>query len=237
IITDVTVTEVRSETKVQLSLSNGQTLEADAVLVAAGRIPNTDAIGLEAAGLATQSGFLKVNEQMETEVNGIYAAGDVVGGWLLAHVAFAEGIVAAENAAGLQSSLDYRVVPRCIYSVPEFAAVGLSAEEAQARYPSAAYSFPLKSMGMAQALGEWEGLIKLVVDTNNGAILGGHIIGAHASDLIAEIALAMRNNIPVQGIIDTIHAHPSMAEAVLEIAKAARGQAIHLLPADATKII
>lgn len=231
IITGVSVTGVEPGPRVGLTLSDGRTLEGDAVLVAAGRKPNIEEIGLEETGLGHEGGPLAVNERMETAVPGIYAAGDVTGGWLLAHVAFAEGIVAAENAAGLDSRMDYRVVPRCIFSIPEYGAVGLAEEEAKERFPAASFSFSLKSLGMAQAMGEWEGLVKLVVHQKTGEILGGHVIGPHAGDLIAEIALAMRQGIPARGIVETIHTHPTLSEAVLEAAQAACGQAIHILPA------
>lgn len=230
IITGVSVTEVEPGEQVRLTLSDGRTLEGDAVLVAAGRKPNIEGIGLDEAGLGREGGPLAVNERTETAVPGIYAAGDVTGGWLLAHVAFAEGIVAAENAAGLDSRMDYRVVPRCIFSLPEYGAVGLPEEEAKERFPATSFSFPLKSLGMAQAMGEWEGLVKLVVHEKTGEILGGHVIGPHAGDLIAEIALAMRHGIPARGIVETIHIHPTLSEAVLEVAQAACGQAIHILP-------
>lgn len=230
LLKNTTVTSVDSGAEVTLNLSNGGSLKSDLVLVAAGRRPNTENIGLENVGLDYIGKFIPVNSQMETEVKNIYAAGDIVGGWLLAHVAFMEGIVAAECAAGLSSTMDYRVVPRCIFTFPEFAAVGMSEEEAGQHYPSGAYTFPLKSLGMAQALGEWEGLIKLVVNKENNQILGGHIIGSHASEMAAEIAVAMRNKVTAKGIIDTIHAHPTMSEAVLEVAQASAGQAIHILP-------
>ncbi|MDD3654457.1 MAG: dihydrolipoyl dehydrogenase [Desulfotomaculaceae bacterium] len=230
IITGVTVTGVESGSRIRLTLSDGRTIESEAVLVAAGRAPNLEAAGLAEAGLGSGNGPLLVNERMETAVPGIYAAGDVTGGWLLAHVAFAEGIVAAENAAGRESRMNYRVIPRCVFSIPEYAAVGLSEEEAKERFPATSFTFPLRSLGMAQALGEREGLVKLVVHQKTGKILGGQIIGPHAGDLVAEIALAMRHGIPARGIAKTIHIHPTLAEAVLETAQAACGQAIHILP-------
>jgi dihydrolipoamide dehydrogenase len=230
IITGVAVTEVEPGDRVRLTLSDSRVIEGEAVLVAAGRKLNTEDIGLAEAGFSQGDGPLTVNERMETAVPGIYAAGDITGGWMLAHTAFAEGITAAENAAGINSRMDYRVVPRCFFSRPEYGAVGLPEEEAKELFPAASFSFPLKSLGMAQALGEWEGMVKLVVHKETGEILGGHIIGPHAGDLIAEIALAMRQGIPAKGIMDTIHIHPTLSEAVLEAAQAACGQAIHILP-------
>jgi len=234
IITGISVTEVVPGEKMRMTLSDGCILEADAVLVAAGRAPNVEGPGLEKIGLGLANGSLSVNDRMETATPGVYAAGDVIGGWLLAHVAFSEGIVAAENAAGMESRMDYRVVPRSIFSIPEYAAVGLSEEEARGRYSTKAVSFPIKSLGMAQAMGEWEGLAKLVVNEENGKILGGHIIGPHAGDLLAEVTLAMRHNIPARGVLETIHIHPTLSEAVFGAAQAACGQAIDLLPNGGT---
>ena len=229
ILTGVTVTAVETEPDLRITLSDGRALSADAMLIAAGRLPNVEGIGLENVGI-DPTGPLKVNARMETEIPGIYAAGDVKGGWWLAHVAFAEGIAAAENVAGKESLMDYRVVPRCVFSTPEYGAVGMSEEEARAKFAVECFVFPLKSLGMAQAMGDWEGQVKLIVERENGHLLGGHVIGEHAADLVAEIALAMKNNIPVQGIVETIHTHPSLSEAVLETAQAACGRAIHMMP-------
>ncbi len=230
VITGISVTKVASADKMRATLSDGRVLETDAILVAAGRKANVERMGLENIGLDVANGSLSVNDRMETTIPGIYAAGDVVGGWLLAHVAFSEGVVAAENVAGIESRMDYRVIPRSIFSIPEYAAVGLTEEEAKKRYPTKAVSFPIKSLGMAQAMGEWEGLAKLIVNEKSGEILGGHIIGPHAGDLIAEVALAMRHNVPAQGVLETIHIHPTLSEAVFGAAQAACGQAIDLLP-------
>jgi len=229
-MTGISVTEVAPGEKMRVTLSDGRVLETDAVLVAAGRAPNVEGTGLEKIGLDVTKGPLSVNDRLETAIPGIYAAGDVIGGWLLAHVAFSEGTVAAENAAGMESRMDYRVVPRSVFSIPEYASVGLSEEKARERFSTKAISFPIKSLGMAQAMGEWEGLAKLVVNEKNGEILGGHIIGPHAGDLIAEVALAMRHNIPARGILETIHIHPTLSEAVFGAAQAACGQAIDMLP-------
>lgn len=229
ILTGVTVTAVETEPDLRITLSDGRALSADAMLIAAGRLPNVEGIGLENVGI-DPTGPLKVNARMETEIPGIYAAGDVKGGWWLAHVAFAEGIAAAENVAGKESLMDYRVVPRCVFSTPEYGAVGMREEEARAKFAVECFVFPLKSLGMAQAMGDWEGQVKLIVERENGQLLGGHVIGEHAADLLAEIALAMKNNIPVNGIVETIHTHPSLSEAVLETAQAACGRAIHMMP-------
>jgi dihydrolipoamide dehydrogenase len=171
IMTGISVTEVVPGEKMRVTLSDGRVLETDAVLVAAGRAPNVEGTGLEKIGLDVTKGPLSVNDRLETAIPGIYAAGDVIGGWLLAHVAFSEGTVAAENAAGMESRMDYRVVPRSVFSIPEYASVGLSEEEARERFSTKAISFPIKSLGMAQAMGEWEGLAKIVVNEKSGEIL------------------------------------------------------------------
>ena len=232
LISGATEVEARAQTAdgVTVTLANGDTHAAQLVMLAAGRVPNTTDIGLENTGLDYAGDFIPVNEYMETEVKNIFAAGDVVGGWLLAHVAFMEGIIVAEYAAGLPNSMDYRVVPRCLFTFPEFASVGLPEEEAKRLYPAQAFTYPLRTHGMAQALGAADGMVKLVVNTMTGEILGGHVIGPHASDLVSEIALAMRNKVMPSGIINTIHIHPTMAEAVLEVAQASSRKSIHTMP-------
>lgn len=230
VLTGTSIQDIQYQGAFAAKLSDGQVLQSEAMLVAAGRAPNLENLAPETAGLVSSQGYLRVNQRMETNVPGIYAAGDICGGWLLAHVAAAEGTVAAENAAGLNSSLNYRVIPRCTFSMPEYAAVGMSAEEAGQKYPISTVTYPFKSLGMAQAMGEWEGLTKLVVHQKTGEILGGHIIGPHASDLIGEISLAMQHNITAAGIAETIHAHPTLSEAVQETAQGILGKAIHILP-------
>ncbi len=220
-----TVTEV--EEGFDVRLSNGSQLDPDTILVAVGRVPNTRGIGLENLGVALDHGWILVDEHLQTNLPAMYAAGDVTGRWLLAHVAFAEGICAAEHAFGSGSSMDYRVIPRCAFTIPEYAAVGLSEEFASAGHPIKVARFPFKSLGMAQALGELEGLVKIIAHAETDQILGAHIIGAHAADLIAEIALAMQAKLPSRLIMETIHGHPTLGEAVLEVAQALHGRAIH----------
>ncbi len=211
-------------------LSNGKDTSPDTILQAVGRRYNTEGIGLEQLGIETERGRVLVDEHLQTNVLGHYAAGDVIGGWLLAHVAFAEGICAAEHALGIENRMDYRVVPRCVFSIPEFASVGTSEEEARSNYPVKVGRFPFKSLGMAQAVGELEGMVKIIVHSDTDQILGAQIIGAHGADLISEIALAMKANLPVRTIMETIHTHPTLSEAVLEVAQELHGQAIHSSP-------
>jgi dihydrolipoamide dehydrogenase len=126
--------------------------------------------------------------------------------------------------------MDYSVVPRCTFTIPEYAAVGISEAEAEARYPIKVARFPFKSLGMGQCLGELEGLVKIIAHARTDQILGAHIIGPHAADMIHELALAMRGGLPSRVIMETIHAHPTLSEAVLEVGQALHGQAIHLPP-------
>lgn len=211
-------------------LSNGTDTAPDTILQAVGRRFNTEGIGLEQLSIGTERGRILVDEHLQTNVPGHYAAGDVIGGWLLAHVAFVEGICAAEHALGMESRMDYRVVPRCVFSIPEFASVGISEEMARSEYPVKVGRFPFKSLGMAQAIGELEGMVKIISHAETDQILGAHILGAHGADLISEVALAMKANLPARTIMDTIHTHPTLSEAVLEVAQALQGQAIHASP-------
>ncbi len=208
-------------------------LAPDTILLATGRRFNTEGLGLEELGVQLEKGRILVDDHMMTNVPGIYAAGDVIGGWLLAHVAFAEGICAAEHALGLGSKMDYGVVPRCTFTIPEYAAVGISETEAEAQCPIKVARFHFKSLGMGQCLGELEGLVKIIAHKETDHILGAHIIGPHAADLIHELALAMRGGLPSRVIMETIYAHPTLSEAVLEVAQALHGRAIHLPPGGA----
>ena len=208
-------------------------LAPDTILLATGRRFNTEGLGLEELGVNLDKGRIMVDEHLMTNIPGLYAAGDVIGGWLLAHVAFAEGICAAEHALGLGSRMDYNVVPRCTFTLPEYAAVGVSEAEAEAQYPIKVARFPFKSLGMGQCLGELEGLVKIIAHAQTDQILGAHIIGPHAADMIHEIAVAMRGGLPSRVIMETIHAHPTLSEAVLEVAQALHGQAIHMPPGGA----
>ncbi len=226
------VEQVHGAQNVTITLAGGDTLSAEKLLQAAGRRVNAENIGLKNIGLPVDGKPLQVDEHMLTGVPGVYAAGDLAGKTWLAHGAFAEGITAAEHALGRPAAMDYRVVPRCVFSNPEFAAVGLSEEEAKAQFNVKSVTFPFKSLGMAQALSDWEGMVKLVIDSKTEQLLGGHIVGLHAGDLIAEIALAMQNKIGVKGIMKTIHAHPTLSEAILETAQGALGLAIHMDPVD-----
>lgn len=197
---------------------------ADLVLLATGRRPYTAGLNLDDLGVKTERGAVVVNEHMETSVEGIYAVGDVTGGSMLAHVASAEGWVAAENALGHRTSVDYRSVPNCIFCQPEIASVGLT--EAQAREAGLAVRVGKANFmanGRALALGEASGLVKLVCEAGSGRVLGVHIIGPHATDLIGEAALAIQTEATVGDLTRTFHAHPTLPEALLEAAQKAAG--------------
>ncbi len=205
-------------------------LSAECVLVAVGRGAKTRGLGLETLGVAMERGFVKVTPRLETSVTGVYAIGDVAGPPLLAHKASAEGITAAEAIAGHATrGVDPRAVPNCTYCHPQVASLGLT--EAQARQEGHAIRvgrYHFQANGKAQALAEPEGLVKIVAAAETGEILGVHILGAEATELIAEFGLGKTLEATVEEVGHTIHAHPTMAEAVMEAALDAMGQAIHL---------
>jgi dihydrolipoamide dehydrogenase len=190
---------------------------ADRVLMAVGREPCTDA--LEGAGLALENGSVAVNEHMETGVDNVYAAGDVVGLYMLAYVASYQGILAAENALGGRRQADYRAVPTCVYTLPEIASVGLREEEARAQGISYKVSrFPFSAVARAQLLGQPQGLVKIVCEEPSGRLLGMHILGPRATDIIGEGALALRMGATAQDLAYSMHGHPGLSEAIYEAA-------------------
>ena len=215
--------------QVVLTLSNGETVRADKVLVAAGRKLNVDGIGLEKVGVNFDKKGIKVNQYMQTNVPSIYAIGDVAGGMLLAHKASKEGIVASENIMGHKSKMDYRVIPRTVWTDPEIGSVGMTEQQAiEAGYEVKIGKFPFRALGRAVALGKTEGIVKLVADAKTDELLGAHIIGPEASDLIAEAATAMALETTVEALAETIHAHPTLAESMMEAAHVLEGQGIHI---------
>lgn len=205
-----------------------QEFSVEKVLVAAGRRPVTEELGLDAAGVAYDRGGITVNEYMETNVPGIYAIGDVTGLCMLAHTASSAGVVAAENAMGVHAVIDYSAIPSCIFTTPEIAMVGLTEEEAKAQdidFKSSKFNFAAN--GKAVTMGETDGLVKIIADTATGRVLGMHILGPHASDLIMEGALAIRNGLTAKDIAHTIHPHPTLSETVMESAHGIYGDIIH----------
>ncbi|HEX4954281.1 MAG TPA: dihydrolipoyl dehydrogenase [Thermoanaerobaculia bacterium] len=234
VMTGSKVTEVkRTETGVSLTIDQSGTsvaLDAETLLVAIGRAPVTAGIGLEGLGIQLERGYVPVNEWMQTSVPHIYAIGDVVNTPWLAHVASAEGILAVEHMAGQAARpVNYDLVPSCTYCEPEVGSVGFS--EAKARelgYDVAVGKFPFSALAKAAILGKSEGFVKIVRETRYDQVLGVHVIGPHATDLIAEACVALSLESTTEEIFRTIHAHPTLSEAMAEAAHAATGHAIHI---------
>jgi dihydrolipoamide dehydrogenase len=208
-----------------------KSFEAEVVLMAVGRKPNVEDLGLEEAGVKSNKKGIEVNSRMETNVPGVYAIGDVTGQWLLAHFAFAQGEVAAENAMGHKAELNSRVVPRCVYTLPEVASVGMTEKQAgEAGYELKVGRFPFAANGKATVLGERTGLVKIVAEAKYGEVLGVNILGPHATDLIGEAVLAMQLEGTAQDIARAIHPHPTLTEALQEAAFDVDGMALHIPP-------
>lgn len=229
--TDAKVETLEKEgSQLRLKLSNGKMIEADKCLVAVGRSMNTSKIGLEKAGInIDDKGNIPVNDKMETNVKGIYAVGDIASKWWLAHVATHQGLVAADNACGKEAHMSYHAVPSVIFTHPEIGSCGLSLEEAKKQgYDARVDAFPFQALGKAQATLETEGFSEMVIDKKTGQILGAQVIGYEASSLIAEMALAIQNELTLECIAETIHAHPTYAEGWLESAYLALETPLHL---------
>jgi dihydrolipoamide dehydrogenase len=207
-----------------------ETLEADRVLVSVGRRPSLSGIDAEALGLALGSrGEIAVDDQMRTNLPGVYAIGDAVGGMLLAHKAEDEGMIAAEVIAGQSSHMHYNAIPAVVYTTPEVVAVGLTEEQAHER--GRAYKvgkFPYTANARARTVGDATGFVKLIVDAETDALLGAHIIGPTASELLAELTLTLEFGGSSEDIALTVHPHPTLSEATREAALAVLGRAIHI---------
>jgi dihydrolipoamide dehydrogenase len=231
-LTNTKVTRMEKSTDgVKVSLDNGkgiQELAVEKVLVATGRKPVVEGLGLETAGIELGRAGIKVNQKMETNIPGIYAIGDSTGQEMWAHAASAEGMVAAENAMGGNVSMDYSAVPGCIFTTPEVAMVGLTEQGAQDQNIEIKVSkFNFASNGKAVSMGETDGLVKIIAHADSEKVLGMHILGAHASDLIMEGTIAIRNGLTAEEIAHTIHPHPSLSETVMESAHGINGSIIH----------
>jgi len=207
-----------------------ETLKADQVLMAVGRAARTHGLGLETLGVATERGFVTVSATMETSVKGIYAIGDMAGHQLLAHKAMAEGVVAAEAIAGQSPRpVDYGNVPSCTYCHPQVASIGLTEAAARAGGRELAVGkFPFTASGKAVAQGETEGFVKVVADKATGEILGVHIVGPEATELIHEFAVGRTLEATLDEFVHTMHAHPTLSEAAFEAVLAALGHPIHI---------
>ena len=216
-------------TKFKLKLSGGEKLEAEKVLISVGRGPNSTGIGLEEAGVETdERGFIKIDNKLRTNIANIYAVGDVTGGLQLAHVASEEGKIAAEIISGKEKIMDYSVVPWAVFTSPEIGTVGLNTEQAKEKgHQVCVGNFPFSNSGKAFITGETEGFINIVTDKETGEILGAQMVGPRASDLVHEVAVAMKGEMLVDDLSTTIHSHPTLSEAVMEAAEDCFGIATH----------
>lgn len=218
--------------EVILKSSSINKLTIERVLIAIGRRPYIKGLGLEKIGIICENNKIIVNEKMETNIKGVYAIGDVTGPPFLAHKACAEGMIAAENARGKQTTIDYRVIPHCVFTVPEVASVGFTEERARERgYKINVGKFPFMANARAITLGKTKGFVKIVADRETDTILGVHIISAHATELITEAALAIKLGCRTSEITRIIHPHPTLSEAifqaVLDIHKKATDLPLH----------
>jgi len=204
------------------------------ILVSTGRSLNSENLGLDAIGVATgRRGEILVNENMETNVPGIYAIGDVTGKILLAHVASAQGLVAAANALGGNEKMDYSAVPAGIFTMPEIGSVGLREQEAKEKgIKYRVGRIPYRGLGKPHAMGEITGVVKIIADEATDKVLGVHLCGAHATDLVHEGALAITMGATAKQLGNMIHAHPTLAEGIMEAAEDVHKMAIHLQRTD-----
>jgi dihydrolipoamide dehydrogenase len=204
--------------------------KGDVILLAAGRRPNSEKIMQEIPGIKTdKNGFVQVDSRLQTDIPGIYAIGDLIGGHLLAHKASHEGMAAAENAAGGNESIDCGALPAAVFTEPEFAAVGPTEEEAKKEHGTIQVgSFPLQASGRALTMGSMEGSVKLIAD-KDGKVIAGHILSPAASELIAEVTLAVNQGLHINEVAGAIHIHPTLSETVMEAALSADKRAIHIL--------
>ena len=232
--TSAKVEEVgKQKSGLQVRFSSGGesgSADADQVLLAVGRVPYTQGLEAENAGVKLERGRVVVDEHLHTSADGIWAIGDVIGGIMLAHVASYEGLCAVDNIVSHANRVpDYRAAPNCIYTDPEIAHVGLGEKEAKDKGLDVKVGrFPFAASGRALTLGQTEGFVKVIADASSGRLLGAHIIGPRATDLIAEATLAIQNGLTLEQIDLTIHAHPTLPESLMEAALAAQGRAIHI---------
>lgn len=231
--TGIAVASIEKKAKgVVITLADKKQIEASCTLIAIGRSLNSDKLGLEKAGVQVEKGAIKVDDTMKTNVPGVWAIGDVTGKSLYAHVATHQGIVAASNILGHSSHMNYDAVPGVIFTIPEIGSCGMTLEEAKKRgYTSAKLStYPFSALGKAQAAHQTEGFAQIVTDEKTGQVLGGQVIGHEAGILLASIAYAIANELTVECITETIHAHPTLSEVWMEAAFLAQDTPLHYPP-------
>jgi dihydrolipoamide dehydrogenase len=217
--------------KVTIKTKKGEeVVDVDVVLSAVGITPNIEGIGLEELGVAVENGRIKVDDYYKTNVEGVYAIGDIIATPALAHVASAEGITCVEKIAGLNpESIDYKNIPGCTYTHPEISSVGLTEAKAkEAGYEVKVGKFPFSASGKASAAGQKEGFVKLVFDARYGELLGAHMVGGNVTEMVAELVVAKKLEATAHELIKAIHPHPTMSEAIMEAAAAAYGEVIHI---------
>ena len=231
ILTNTIVEKIeKNKSKVKVHLKSGEILEADKALIAVGVQGNIENLGLEDCNITVEEGWIKVNEYMETSLSNVYAIGDVAGPPWLAHVASAEGITAVEHLAGLNPDpMNYDNIPGCTYCHPEVASVGLTEKAAKEKgYEVKIGKFPFRGLGKSMAVGDTDGFVKVVYDAKYGEMLGCHILGAEATNLITEAIIARNLETTHHEVLKTIHPHPTLSEAIMEATADAMGQAIHM---------
>ncbi len=220
----------RKGTAYHVRLQGGEEVEADCIITAVGRQANTAGIGLTAAGIMVERGYIKTNEHQETAAKGVFAVGDCVAGPMLAHKAAYDGTLVADNITRkLNRQVDYKNIPQCIFTSPEIGMVGLREKDIPGTTAYKTGKFPFAASGKAQAMGEIRGFVKILSAAADGRILGGHIVGPQAAELIAQIALAMTNGLSTEQFANTVYAHPTLGEAVKEAMEDTQGQAISII--------
>jgi dihydrolipoamide dehydrogenase len=228
-VKEAKVKDGRAEVKVIHQDGKEEVFQAEKALMAVGRSPYTEGLQLEKVNVALNGKFIKVNERMETSSPGIYAIGDVTGRQMLAHKASAEGIAAAENALGRFNKVDYSKIPNCIFTLPEVASIGLTEKQAKEKGLRVRIGrYPFQSNGKALANGDSEGFVKVIADQELGQVVGVHILGDHATDLIGGLSVAMTLETTVEELGKTVQAHPTLMEAVAEASLDVMKEAIHL---------
>lgn len=230
VITKTMINEIKEKGNgIEAVLESGENIEAEKALISIGRKFNSSGIGLENIGVEVgKHGEIPINENMETDVKGVYAIGDVTGKWQLAHFASFQGLAAVDNIMGRENEINFDAVPGCVFTIPEIASVGITTEEAKEQgIPVNIGKFGFVANGKALCMGEAEGIVKVIAHKETDVVLGVHIMGPHASDLISEGCLAVSKGLTTKDITNAIHAHPTLAEAVMEAAEAVHGMSVH----------
>jgi dihydrolipoamide dehydrogenase len=241
VVLNAKIAKVTVDGGVQAALADGQTFRGTKLLVSVGRKPNIENLGLETCGVEATGRGIPVDDFLQTPCPGLYAIGDVTGRFPLAHVATAQARVVVENLLHARDGsplepMNYDAVPACVFTYPEVATVGLTEEEATRRgIATRVGRFPFAAIGKALAIGETEGFVKLVADAETGKLLGGHIFGGHAAELIGQVTLAVRLGATARQVTETIFAHPTLSESILEAAEGVFGKPVHIVPRPASK--